>query len=562
MANQQHLIMLRQGVNIWNQWRKNNRGIIPVLSEVNLSKENLCGADLNWANLRDANLSGANLSRANLRDANLSGANLSGADLSGADLSEAKLEYAKLRYAQISHETLIEEKWRLVWEIINHGAARKDLSGANLSEVDLSGVNLSEVDLSGANLSKANLSDANLSGANLSGVNLFGADITRADIYEVNFSKANITGLIGASFNIKEFYEVYKHRQSKTAAAPVRDKRNFSEILLSLESQVSNKRLLSSKQNPLPGILLYTEQDELSDYIKNHFEYIDTLTGNCFIIYLLEKPPLRWRNSNLYWKEILELYLYKIIPIFHWCRRIKNKPYNKSEVYDIARQWKVDINKLPCLVLFNPKNLSEKIIFDINKSLPQNKFEYYFRDLFSELDKRLIFHESQENGELRLNCTTTFKKIQSEFLSIIKFLEEKYSKKEKRVERRRQSQIIYDLREAQFGGSLVDAETVNTHQIGGNITNYNQEQKQNLAQAAAEIQQLLQQLEQTNPTTTTSEKMTVVAKAIDEIEKNPTLKARVIGALKSGGKEALKEAVDHPLVNILMASIEGWQEAE
>lgn len=120
----------------------------------------------------------------------------------------------------------------------------------------------------------------------------------------------------------------------------------------------------------------------------------------------------------------------------------------------------------------------------------------------------------------------------------------------------------FDLRNAQFAGGLVDAETVNAHQIGGNITNYNPEQRQNLAQAAAEIQQLLQQLEQTNPTTTTSEKMTVVAKAIDEIEKNPTLKARVIGALKSGGTEAIKELVDHPLVNILMASIEGWQEAE
>ena len=45
--------------------------------------------------------------------------------------------------------------------------------------------------------------------------------------------------------------------------------------------------------------------------------------------------------------------------------------------------------------------------------------------------------------------------------------------------------------------------------------------------------------------------MTVVAKVVDEIEKNPTLKARVVGALKSGGKEALKEAVDHPLVNRL-----------
>jgi hypothetical protein len=56
--------------------------------------------------------------------------------------------------------------------------------------------------------------------------------------------------------------------------------------------------------------------------------------------------------------------------------------------------------------------------------------------------------------------------------------------------------------------------------------------------------------------------MTVVARAVDEIENNPTLKARVIGALKAGGTEAFKELIDHPLVNIVLASIEGWQEAE
>ncbi|WP_063748493.1 CHAT domain-containing protein [Fischerella sp. PCC 9605] len=119
----------------------------------------------------------------------------------------------------------------------------------------------------------------------------------------------------------------------------------------------------------------------------------------------------------------------------------------------------------------------------------------------------------------------------------------------------------FDLKGAQFAGGLVDAETVNANQIGGNITNYTPEQRQNLVEAAKEIEALLQHLQQTYPTTTSAEKMTVVAKAVDEIEKNPTLKARVIGALKSGGTEALKELVDHPLINILLASIEGWQEA-
>ena len=54
----------------------------------------------------------------------------------------------------------------------------------------------------------------------------------------------------------------------------------------------------------------------------------------------------------------------------------------------------------------------------------------------------------------------------------------------------------------------------------------------------------------------------VVTEAIKRIESNPTLKARVIGALDSAGTEGIKELVDNPLINILLAALEGWQEAE
>ncbi len=86
--------------------------------------------------------------------------------------------------------------------------------------------------------------------------------------------------------------------------------------------------------------------------------------------------------------------------------------------------------------------------------------------------------------------------------------------------------------------------------------------RQNLAEAAEEIQQLLDQLSQTNPTTTTREKMTVVAEAVDQIENNLTLKEKVINAVKAGEVEVLKEAIDNPLTSILMATIEGWRESD
>jgi hypothetical protein len=87
------------------------------------------------------------------------------------------------------------------------------------------------------------------------------------------------------------------------------------------------------------------------------------------------------------------------------------------------------------------------------------------------------------------------------------------------------------------------------------------EQEKSLIEAAQEIQQLLNQLSQNYPTSTVPEQLVVAAKAIEEIEKQPQFKQRVIGSLKSGGMEALKELVDNPVINVLLAALEGWKSA-
>ena len=87
-------------------------------------------------------------------------------------------------------------------------------------------------------------------------------------------------------------------------------------------------------------------------------------------------------------------------------------------------------------------------------------------------------------------------------------------------------------------------------------------QPQSLAQAAAEIQQLLKQLEQTYPTMTTSQQMVVAAEAINQIESNPTLKKRVINAVKEGGLAAFEKAIDNPAGAFIVGAIKGWQEVE
>lgn len=183
MANKEHLAILMQGVDVWNEWRRNNPDVRPDLSGANLSEADLRRADLSkaylagarlfGANLGGANLSGANLgvtdlSRANLYMANLIGAHLFAANLSEADLSEANLMDANLRAAH--------------------------LRNAQLRKTDLSGVNLTDANLSEAYLRKLSLEQVNLSGFNLSNQDLSGSNLSRTMLIGTDFSNSNLSG--------------------------------------------------------------------------------------------------------------------------------------------------------------------------------------------------------------------------------------------------------------------------------------------------------------------------------------------------------------------------------
>jgi uncharacterized protein YjbI with pentapeptide repeats len=188
MANEEHMEILKQGVEIWNQWRDRFRDLLPDLRDADLTGLELSGADLSRArlakahllkailrqtNLRSADLSSANLRRADLFSADLMEANLSSANLSGANLTSANLDRASLIGADLSGARLTNAK----------------LGEAKLTEAYLHGANLEGADLHASSLIKANLTNAWLMGADLRGTNLGRADLTRS-----NFGKAKLTG--------------------------------------------------------------------------------------------------------------------------------------------------------------------------------------------------------------------------------------------------------------------------------------------------------------------------------------------------------------------------------
>jgi len=104
--------------------------------------------------------------------------------------------------------------------------------------------------------------------------------------------------------------------------------------------------------------------------------------------------------------------------------------------------------------------------------------------------------------------------------------------------------------------------TIQRDQVGVQH-NYAPEQKQNLAEAAKEIQELLDQLSQTYPTTTQREKQAVVNQAIARIKRNnPTTWQRLRSATEAALIEAFKEVLDNPFVNVTVAAVQGYRDAK
>ena len=110
----------------------------------------------------------------------------------------------------------------------------------------------------------------------------------------------------------------------------------------------------------------------------------------------------------------------------------------------------------------------------------------------------------------------------------------------------------------QYGsGDNIAGDKVMRDKIGTQINN-----SQNLAQAAKDIKELLTQIDKDYDSSTPTGQAMISAKAIESIEKNPTLKARVVNALKEGGTTALEVAVDHPAVKPVVAMLKGFIDAE
>jgi uncharacterized protein YjbI with pentapeptide repeats len=147
MASEEQLKIIRQGADVWNDWRDKRPELLnPDLREADLCAITLDGANLKGADLFMADLQGGKLRGANLQDAQLWVVDLREADLTGANLTAAYLE------------------------------------GTDFTEAKLCGANLTRARLIGAYLDRANLTGADFSGANLEGAQLIRTDLRNATL--------------------------------------------------------------------------------------------------------------------------------------------------------------------------------------------------------------------------------------------------------------------------------------------------------------------------------------------------------------------------------------------
>ncbi|BCL40218.1 pentapeptide repeat-containing protein [Nostoc sp. MS1] len=367
------------------------------------------------------------------------------------------------------------------------------------------GKNFDRDDLRGVNFQGVNLVDASFIGADLSYANLQDADLSRAKLVQTQLNGTDFTGATLTGAYIQDWGITIDTLFDGVRCECVYMRLPTNENPVPLRKPDNNNEVFAD--------------GEFGDFIQPIFDTLD----------LYHNQGVDPRAIAVAFKELAE-----------------NNPDAELEILAIERRGEDKILiRAKTATTANKSELSKEYFINYNqlKALAEKDFIALIREKESQISK------------LETMITTTLERPS--------FYAETYIDKgdiKMTINRNINTGGNYYEQSGNFGiGHMSGGEIKEGAKVAGVI---NEAERQNLAQAAAEIQQLLNQLGETYPTNTPLEKQIVVTEALKEIERNPTLKARVIGALKAGGTEALKELLDHPAVNILLAALEGWQDAE
>lgn len=265
-----------------------------------------------------------------------------------------------------------------------------------------------------------------------------------------------------------------------------------------------------------------------------------------------------------------------------------------QNAYDLADLFDLPYNDLPSIVFVNPQDLSKVATLKLDKRglapvygrIRQVFWEWYneHREMLDKADQLLILANnpltlgfsycppsSSLGGHLK---TSRMRRLFDDFIrervypivekSMLELIS-KTSVDEGKVKQqlimlykhplkleRQQNSILRKQRLVDF----LKEENLSINLIGEQVT-WDMFQSRYFALISNTASQELQ-MRKVNPPPFPLHKLGNIDKEV--MFKTPS-KSRFINALRSGGTEAFKEAIDHPLVNIFVAAIEGWQEA-
>jgi uncharacterized protein YjbI with pentapeptide repeats len=453
---------------------------------------------------------GTNFCNANLTDANFTGATLKSTDFRKANLTRACFHKTK-KLDRVRPGTTYLQKAQVVSVLVKGQGLDLNFDREDLRGVNFQGSNLVNASFIGADLSEANLQDADLSRAKLVQAQLNGTDLTGAILTGAYIQDWGIT--TNTKFDGVRCEYVYMRLPTNENPDPLRKPDNNKEVFA---------------------------DGEFGDFIKPIFDTLD----------LYHNQGVDPRAIAISFKQLAENHPEADLRIVGMEVRGEDKFLLRAKTAATA----------------DKSELSAEYFDTYNqlKGLPEGEIKL----LLEEKDSRIQSLENFVNQALQrpsFYSSTQIQEVGSMASNPGGFsVGGSVGGNANNVQGDGNSVVQGDTtmtgdRNINTGGGNYN-ERIERDYIQGNY--YAAGQPQSLAQAAADIQMLLKQLEQTYPTTTTSQQMVVAAEAINRIESNPLLKERVINAVKSGGLAAFEKAIDNPAGAFIVGAIKGWQEVD
>lgn len=309
MANEEQLTILKQGVEVWNEWRDKGYGL-----DIDLS-----GVDLREAKLASINLSGAKLSQAHFHRADLSRANLGGADLAEADLRDANIVGANLRgtnlrQAVFSNAVMFDT---IIGNVdLSNAVGLEDVQHIGPSTISVETFALSKGKIPPAFLRGCGLSDADIEYANTLDPELSNDEINRHlyKIYDLRATQA---------LQISPLFISYSHADGKFvdrvgAALTEKGVRYWRDIHEMKAGRIEPQIDRGIRQNPIVLLVLSAHSSQ-SDWVEHEVRTARELEKE------LERDVLcpialdnQWKTSRWPRRIIEQIREYSVLDFSGW----------------------------------------------------------------------------------------------------------------------------------------------------------------------------------------------------------------------------------------------------